>query len=76
MYVIFPMAGEGSRFGYKFKPFIKATDMTFIELAKSPFDFLKPTYVFVFRDEQERHSFVSQTLLKLFPNDYIKHRTH
>jgi hypothetical protein len=65
------MAGEGSRFGYKFKPFIKATDMTFIELAKTPFDFLKPTYVFVFRDEQERHSFVSQTLLKLFPNDDI-----
>jgi len=71
MYVIFPMAGEGSRFGYKFKPFIKATDLAFIELAKAPFDFLKPTFVFVFREDQEKREFVSSNLHKLFPKDDI-----
>ena len=35
--VVFPMAGEGSRFGYTFKPFISVGDLTFIERAISPF---------------------------------------
>ena len=71
MYVIFPMAGEGSRFGYKFKPLIKATDLTFIELAKAPFDFLKPTFIFVFREDQEKREFVSRKLRALFPKDDV-----
>ena len=29
--IIIPMAGEGSRFDYKFKPFIKLDDRSFIE---------------------------------------------
>lgn len=72
MYVIFPMAGEGSRFGYTFKPFLKATDSTFIELAKAPFDFLKPTFVFVFREEQEKRYDVTNTLHKIFPGTDVK----
>ena len=35
--IIFPMAGKGSRFGYKFKPFLKISDLTFIQLAFQPF---------------------------------------
>jgi molybdopterin-guanine dinucleotide biosynthesis protein A len=35
--VVFLMAGEGSRFGYKFKPFMKLGDQTFIEHAVEPF---------------------------------------
>lgn len=35
--VVFPMAGEGQRFGNKFKPFLKIFDKTFIELAVEPF---------------------------------------
>ena len=35
--VIFPMAGDGQRFGCGFKPFLDATEKKFIELAKEPF---------------------------------------
>jgi hypothetical protein len=35
--VVFPMAGEGQRFGGKFKPFLKIFDKTFIEIALQPF---------------------------------------
>ena len=31
--LVFPMAGKSSRFNFKFKPFIKISDLTFIELA-------------------------------------------
>ena len=31
--IIFPMAGESSRFDYEFKPFLQISDETFIELA-------------------------------------------
>jgi len=34
---VFPMGGEGQRFGNKFKPFLKIYDKTFIELAVEPF---------------------------------------
>ena len=56
--VIFPLAGDGSRFNYDFKPFIFATDKTFIELAKSSFDILHDkynvTYIFTFRKDHEQ----------------------
>ena len=69
MHVIFPMAGEGSRFGYKFKPFIKATEETFIEIAKKPFDVLDdPTFVFSYKYVQERDHMVSSILGDLFPS--------
>jgi hypothetical protein len=69
MHVIFPMAGEGSRFGYKFKPFIKATEETFIEIAKKSFDALDdPTFVFVYRNVQEHDHMVSSILEDIFPS--------
>ena len=74
--VIFPIAGLGSRFGYTFKPFLKATEYTFIELAKKPFDRLKdfgyhPSYYFIYREGQEKEYNVTKTLKTLFPNDTI-----
>ena len=73
--VIFPMAGLGSRFGYTFKPFLKATEDTFIEWAKKPFDLLKKDhfidYYFIIRSSQEKEYNVTQTLYQLFPNDSV-----
>jgi len=74
--IIFPMAGLGSRFGYTFKPFLLATDETFIELAKKPFERLihygfTPEYYFIVRESQEKDFNVSQRLHELFPNDII-----
>ena len=74
--VIFPMAGLGSRFGYTFKPFLLATDETFIELAKKPFERLihygfTPEYYFIVRESQEEEFQVSQRLQELFPKDSI-----
>ena len=70
--VVFPMAGLGSRFGYKFKPFIKATEDTFIEIAKTSFDTLDTaSYIFVFRNSQEDEHHVTAKLGVFFPNDII-----
>mgnify|MGYP003125675168 CR=1 FL=1 len=35
--LIFPVAGEGSRFGGVFKPFLKIGDKHFIEVTYEPF---------------------------------------
>jgi hypothetical protein len=69
--VIFPMAGVGSRFGYEFKPFIKATEDTFIELAKKSFDGIDPAprFVFTFQKCQEEQHGVSARLKDMFPKD-------
>ena len=72
--IIFPMAGEGARFGYTFKPFLKATEDTFIQLAKKPFEQLKNygyTYklIFTYRYTQEKTYNVSQKLEELFPDE-------
>lgn len=69
MHVIFPMAGEGSRFGYTFKPFLRAGNETFIQMAKKPFDFINPKFVFVFREIQEKRWNVTETLRSMFPED-------
>jgi len=74
--IIFPIAGLGSRFGFDFKPFLLATDYTFIELAKSPFDKLKNNgyklkYYFIYRERQEKEYNVSKRLNEMFINDDI-----
>lgn len=74
--VIFPIAGMGSRFGYTFKPFLKATEDTFIELAKKPFDLLEyygysVHYYFICRESQERTYHVSDRLQQMFPKDWV-----
>lgn len=52
--VVFPMGGEGQRFGNKFKPFLKIFDKTFIELAINPFlkhkELIKE-FVFIVRED-------------------------
>jgi len=75
--VVFLMAGEGSRFDYKFKPFMKLGDQTFIEQAVEPFykwkDYIDNVY-FIFRRDQEEDYNVSSYLEKniLFEGEKIK----
>jgi hypothetical protein len=74
--VVFPMAGDGTRFGGKqFKPFIDGTEKLFIELAKEPFDRYKELYsiefYFIYRQDQEDEFNVSKKLKELFPNDVL-----
>ena len=43
--IIFPMAGDGTRFGGElYKPFIDCTEKLFIEVAKDSFDSIKNEY--------------------------------
>ncbi len=73
--LIFPMAGRGARFDYKFKPFLKIEDKTFIELALNSFkkwkDNIKET-IFIFLEEQEKEFNVTQKLKEIFQD--INHR--
>ena len=74
--VIFPMAGDGTRFGgTQFKPFIDGTEKLFIELAKEPFDQYTAKYsfefYFIFRQDQEDKFNVSKRLSQLFPNNVL-----
>jgi hypothetical protein len=67
MRVIFPCAGDGSRFGYKFKPFlIAAGKTTFIELAARSFG-PDAKLTFIFRRDQEEMHDVSKRLAHMFP---------
>ncbi len=74
--VMFPMAGRGARFGYKFKPFLDIGNKKFIQRAVESFtaslDNIKEI-VFVFLKEQEEQFNVTSTLKKMFPN--INHRS-
>jgi len=73
--LIFPMAGQGARFGYRFKPFLEIDGGTFIEAAFAPF---RPhlgriaRVHFVFLREQEEAHAVSKRLAALFEG--IDHR--
>jgi hypothetical protein len=70
------MAGDGTRFGGTFKPFLYATEKKFITLAKEPFDILKDyfkvQFIFIYRKDQEENYSVSKNLRELFPNDVIQ----
>ena len=73
--LIFPMAGKSSRFDYKFKPFIKISDLTFIELAFLYFEKWKKyisTIYFIITKEQELKFNVSEYLNKSFKNFNFK----
>lgn len=74
--VIFPMAGDGTRFGgSQFKPFLDGTEKLFIELAKEPFQKYKSQFsmefYFIYRQDQEDTFQVSSKLKSLFPNDTL-----
>ncbi len=57
--LIFPMAGRGARFGYKFKPFLEVQGRTFIEAAFAPFrpflDRIAGTHFIYLREQEEQH---------------------
>jgi hypothetical protein len=63
------MAGQGARFGHRFKPFLTVSDATFIEAAVQPFRRFAARidrFVFVYLEAQERDFGVSSRLAKLF----------
>lgn len=63
------MAGQGARFGHKFKPFLTLDDATFIEAAVQPFRRFASKisrFVFVYLEAQDREFSVSHRLSKLF----------
>jgi GTP:adenosylcobinamide-phosphate guanylyltransferase len=68
--LIFPMAGEGARFGYRFKPFLEVRGMPFIAAALEPFLHWQAQIgriCFVFTRAQEDAHNVSARLAALFP---------
>jgi NDP-sugar pyrophosphorylase family protein len=63
------MAGQGARFGHRFKPFLMVDDVTFIEAAVQPFRRFAAKisrFVFVYLEAQERDFSVSRRLSQLF----------
>lgn len=67
--LIFPMAGQGARFGYRFKPFLDLHGRTFIEEAFEPFRAWFPqiaTTHFIFTREQEVAHGVRERLSQMF----------
>ena len=67
--VIFPVAGEGSRFNYQFKPFIKLDDCNFIQHAMKYFikniEYVNKFY-FICSKEQDDTYQVKDTIKDLF----------
>ena len=70
--VIFPMAGKGSRFNYKFKPFIKISDLTFIQLAFKYFikwkEYINNIYFIITKEQDKLFNVTSK--LKDYFSDY------
>jgi MobA-like NTP transferase domain len=75
--LIFPMAGQGARFGYRFKPFLTVGDETFIQAAVAPF---RPWLAqiakvyFVYTAQQENAHAVRTRLATMFadvPHDTV-----
>ncbi|NQU35444.1 MAG: hypothetical protein HQ521_19635 [Bacteroidetes bacterium] len=69
--VMFPMAGDGTRFGSGYKPFLKVRNEYFIEAAVKPF--LKwqhkiKEFVFVYRNDQREKYNVPKKLNEIFKN--------
>jgi molybdopterin-guanine dinucleotide biosynthesis protein A len=67
--VYFPMAGQGARFGHRFKPFLEIGGETFIEAAVRPFrDHVASIrrFVFIFLAEQEREHGVRSRIGDMF----------
>ncbi len=65
------MAGQGARFGHRFKPFLTIGAETFIEAAVRPFRKVADQigrFVFVYLEAQERDFQVSDRLAAMFPD--------
>lgn len=69
--VIFPMAGQGARFGYRFKPFLEIDGGTFIEAAVKPFREHQDRiarFLFVYLEQQDVDHAVEQRLHATMPD--------
>jgi hypothetical protein len=69
MDVFFPMAGQGARFGHRFKPFLTIGDQLFIEAAVEPFRRFQSQigrFVFVYLEAQEQEFGVTRRLQEVF----------
>jgi aminoglycoside phosphotransferase (APT) family kinase protein/GTP:adenosylcobinamide-phosphate guanylyltransferase len=75
MNLIFPVAGQGSRFGGVFKPFLEIGDISFIEKAYEPFIKYErhiDRLVFIFtRDQEVRHN-VRNRLVEMFEGKNVE----
>jgi len=73
--IVFPMAGDGLRFGGVFKPLHTVGESYFIELVKYRFDVLRPhfnlKFFFIFRQDQEEKYNATTIFKTLFPNDSL-----
>jgi hypothetical protein len=73
--IVFPMAGDGLRFGGVFKPLHTIGESYFIELVKYRFDVLRPhfnlKFFFIFRQDQEEKYNATAIFKTLFPNDSL-----
>ena len=75
MNLIFPVAGEGSRFGDVFKPFLKIGDKHFIEVTYEPFKKWEheiSSVVFICTEEQDRKFAVEETLKKIIEHPRVQ----
>ena len=71
MNIIIPMAGESSRFNYKFKPFLYLDNKRFIEHCLDGFlahDCMITSYNFIVTKEQEIQNNVTNMMKKIFIN--------
>lgn len=69
--VMFPMAGDGKRFGHCYKPFLKVRNEYFIVAAIKTFlkwQHMIKEFVFVYRDDQEKIFNVSKKISEIFDN--------
>lgn len=69
VHVLFPMAGQGARFGHTFKPFLTIGPDTFIEAAVRPFRRVAHAisrFVFIYLDAQAREFAVDERLAQMF----------
>ena len=75
MNLIFPVAGEGSRFGGVFKPFNKIGDITFIEVTYEPFKKWKDkieSVIFICTEEQDKLFSVEKTMKEIIDHKNVK----
>lgn len=74
--LIFPIAGQGARFGYRFKPFLEVQGCSFIEAAVAPFlpwlARIEKVH-FVFTREQDANHDVRARLSQMFSG--VRHDT-
>ena len=73
--LIFPVAGEGSRFGGTFKPLLPIGDITFIEKVYEPFqkyeDRIQEVLFICTKDQEKRYNAVER-LITCLPNKNVR----